>query len=94
MTDELHLGNIAVHKDFRGRRIAKKLLQRIIEVARSKKVRLITLEVRAGNISAQNLYGKFRFKTAGRRKGYYQDRKEDAIIMTLILRGHLRGHNT
>ncbi len=86
MTDELHLGNIAVHKDFRGRRIAKKLLQRIIEIARSKKVRLITLEARAGNIPAQNLYRKFGFKTAGRRKGYYQDRKEDAIIMTLILK--------
>ncbi len=84
MTDELHLGNIAVHKDFRGRRIANKLLQRIIEVARSKKVRLITLEVRAGNIPAQNLYRKFGFKTTGRRKRYYQDTKEDAIIMTLV----------
>ncbi len=83
MVDELHLGNVAVHRDFRGRGIAKKLLQRIIEIAHSKNIKLITLEVRAGNITAQNLYRKFGFKTAGRRKEYYQDRKEDAVIMTL-----------
>ena len=81
--DELHLGNIAVHKDFRGRGIAKKLLQRIIDIARSKEIGLVTLEVRAGNIHAQRLYRKFGFKTTGRRKEYYQDTKEDAVIMTL-----------
>ncbi len=85
MVDELHLGNIAVHRDFRSRGIAKKLLQRVMEIARSKNIKVITLEVRAGNVAAQNLYRKFGFKTAGRKKEYYQDRREDAVIMTLKL---------
>ena len=41
----------------------------------------ITLEVRASNIPAQNLYKKFNFKEEGIRKGYYSDNGEDAIIM-------------
>ena len=41
----------------------------------------ITLEVRASNIPAQNLYKKFDFKEEGLRKGYYSDNGEDAIIM-------------
>jgi tRNA threonylcarbamoyladenosine biosynthesis protein TsaB len=80
--DEFHLGNMAVHKDFRGRGIAKKLLQKILDIAHSKNARSVTLEVRAGNIPAQNLYRKSGFRITGRRKKYYQDTKEDAIIMT------------
>lgn len=86
MTDKLHLGNMAVHKDFRGRGIAKKLLQQIIDIARSKEMGFVTLEVRAGNIRAQNLYRKLGFKPTGRKKEYYQDTKEDAVIMTLKIR--------
>lgn len=41
----------------------------------------MTLEVRASNEIAQNLYRKYGFKAYGRRKGYYQDNGEDAIIM-------------
>lgn len=41
----------------------------------------ITLEVRASNTPAQNLYKKFNFKKEGIRKGYYSDNGEDAIIM-------------
>ena len=39
--------------------------------------------MRAGNLSAQNLYLKFGFQVAGRRTRYYKDNQEDAIIMTL-----------
>jgi tRNA threonylcarbamoyladenosine biosynthesis protein TsaB len=82
--DEFHLGNIAVHKDFRGRGIAKKLLQNVLDIASSMNARSVTLEVRAGNIPAQNLYRKLGFRTAGRRRKYYQDTKEDAIIMSRL----------
>ena len=40
-----------------------------------------TLEVRAGNEPAKNLYARFGFKEAGLRRGYYADNGEDAIIM-------------
>ncbi|MBI5082433.1 MAG: ribosomal-protein-alanine N-acetyltransferase, partial [Chloroflexi bacterium] len=41
-----------------------------------------TLEVRAGNKIAQNLYCKFGFEEVGRRKNYYRDNGEDALLMT------------
>jgi ribosomal-protein-alanine N-acetyltransferase len=44
--------------------------------------RSATLEVRVGNPSAQALYRKFGFQIVGRRKGYYKDNGEDALLMT------------
>lgn len=46
-----------------------------------KKIKYITLEVRASNEKAKRLYEKFGFKSLGVRKKYYQDNNEDAIIM-------------
>lgn len=43
----------------------------------------MTLEVRASNTSAQRLYERLGFVTAGVRKGYYSDNREDALIMWL-----------
>ena len=43
---------------------------------------VVTLEVRASNMKAQNLYQKYGFAVVGRRKGYYSDDGEDALIMT------------
>ncbi len=85
LNDELHLGNIAIQRDFRTRGISKRLLQRVIDIARSRKIKLVTLEVRAGNTPAQNLYRKFGFERTDRHREYYQDTKEDAVIMTLNL---------
>ena len=42
----------------------------------------MTLEVRASNKGAQNLYKKYGFEAVGLRKGYYTDNHEDAVIMT------------
>ena len=85
MHDELHLGNIAIQRDFRSRGISKRLLQRIIDIARSREIKLVTLEVRAGNAPAQNLYRKFGFDVTDRHREYYQDTKEDAIVMSMNL---------
>jgi len=41
----------------------------------------MTLEVRASNARAQNLYKKYGFLQNGIRKGYYRDNKENALIM-------------
>ena len=57
------------------------LLIKLFDVCKTFNCEDITLEVRASNIPAQNLYKKFGFNEEGLRKGYYQDNNEDAIIM-------------
>jgi len=54
----------------------------VIELAQLHKARIVTLEVRVSNITAQNLYLKYGFQKTGLRKGYYLDNREDAIIMS------------
>lgn len=79
--DEGDITNIAVHPDFRRHNIGSKLLSSLIEHSKEWGCKALTLEVRASNLAAQNLYEKFEFKQEGIRKKYYSDNKEDAIIM-------------
>lgn len=79
--DEGHITNIAVHPEFRGRRIGEKLVKEMIKRAKESKAERITLEVRASNVAARKLYKKLGFKDGGIRKGYYTDTGEDAVIM-------------
>ncbi|HID56397.1 TPA: ribosomal-protein-alanine N-acetyltransferase [Candidatus Poribacteria bacterium] len=79
--DEAHITNIAVAPEHRRKGIGEKLMRHALEMAKSKGVRKVTLEVRQGNIPAQNLYRKFGFKLLGVRKEYYTDTGEDALIM-------------
>lgn len=81
--DEAHITNIAVHPDYRNQGIASDLLTNFLDYCKNKGCRAFTLEVRSGNKKAQALYKKHNFKEAGIRKGYYEDNKEDAIIMWL-----------
>ncbi|OGX68496.1 MAG: ribosomal-protein-alanine N-acetyltransferase [Paenibacillus sp. RIFOXYA1_FULL_44_5] len=78
---EAHITNIAVHRDFRGKKLGNVLMQEIQDTARMLGASKMTLEVRVSNLRAQNLYKKFGFRDAGVRKGYYSDNKEDALIM-------------
>lgn len=82
--DESHITNIAVHPDFRRNNVASALLNSLIELTKNLNCTSYTLEVRANNIAAQNLYKKYGFIEEGIRKNYYQDNKEDAIIMWRI----------
>ncbi|WP_123053318.1 ribosomal protein S18-alanine N-acetyltransferase [Clostridium sp. JN-1] len=79
--DESHITNIAVHPDYRGISAGSALLESLIELSKSESVNSMTLEVRKSNLIAQKLYHKYGFIEEGLRKGYYQDNKEDAIIM-------------
>lgn len=79
--DEAHVTNIAVHPSFRGRKVGELLMRSLMLLARSKGARQMTLEVRASNLVAQNLYRKLGFSTQGRRPKYYTDNQEDALIM-------------
>ncbi len=82
MVDEAHIINIAVKETNRGNGIGELLLIASIELSTSLKASVATLEVRASNSVAQNLYLKYGFSQVGLRKGYYTDNKEDAFIMT------------
>jgi ribosomal-protein-alanine N-acetyltransferase len=85
MVDEAHIINIAVRSSYRGKGIGELLLVSAIDMAGPLKANLVTLEVRATNTVAQNLYTKYGFNKVGVRRGYYTDNKEDAFIMTTDL---------
>lgn len=81
VVDEGHITNVAVHSDYRGKKIGDKLVKEIVKLCKESKLVAMTLEVRSSNTVAQNLYRKYGFKMGGIRKEYYSDNKEDAIIM-------------
>jgi len=78
--DEAHLGNLAVTPRLRRRGIGERILKELIEMAKSKGVNLMTLEVRESNEKARALYEKMKFRLVAIRKGYYSDSKEDAYL--------------
>lgn len=80
--DEGHITNVAVSKKYRKCGIGTKVVESLLETARSRGVRAFTLEVRVSNDEAQRLYEKYGFVNAGIRPGYYMD-GEDAMIMWL-----------
>lgn len=79
--NEAHVTNIAIHPDYRGQKYGERMVRCLMRFARDDGAVKMTLEVRASNISAQSLYRKLGFEARGRRKGYYSDNHEDAIIM-------------
>lgn len=81
VVDEGHITNVAVHSDYRGKKIGDKLVKEMVKLCEESKLVAMTLEVRSSNTVAQNLYKKYGFKMGGIRKEYYSDNKEDAIIM-------------
>lgn len=83
--DECHITNIAVRKRLRGRGIGEKLMSEAIRLCKDMNVKLMTLEVRVSNHTAQNLYRKLGFKDGGIRKNYYTDDREDALVMWVEL---------
>jgi len=85
VADELHILNIATHPQSRRQGHATRLLAHMIEVARAVPCRLMTLEVRRSNVSAQRLYRRFAFRSVGVRPHYYAEDQEDAIVMLLEL---------
>ena len=78
--DDAHITNIVVRKSYRNKGIGSLLLEKLIELAKTKTS--LTLEVNTKNEIAQKLYLKYGFKNLGIRKKYY-DGIEDAYIMTL-----------
>ena len=84
--DEGYISNVAVHAAWRRCGVADALLAALEQRAKKLLLSFLTLEVRAGNVPAIALYEKHGFRAVGRRKDYYEKPKEDAILMTLILK--------
>lgn len=79
--DEAHITTIATHPQWQRRGIGEEMLLALIDAAAKAGAKWLTLEVRVSNASAQRLYAKYGFTALGRRRGYYQDDGEDALVM-------------
>ena len=80
--DEGYITNVAVRPEYRKQGVASKLMQVFLDFAEAHRLAFLTLEVRASNTAAIVLYGRKGFRSAGRRKNYYEHPTEDAVIMT------------
>ncbi len=89
---EIHILNFAVHPQKRRQGLGKILLTAVINAGVISGTDDIWLEVRPSNVPALSIYNKFGFTAVGRRKGYYSDSREDAIIMALYLTEKAAGH--
>ncbi|MBX0327277.1 ribosomal protein S18-alanine N-acetyltransferase [Oscillochloris sp. ZM17-4] len=79
--DDAHVTTIAVDPQYRGFGVGELLLNGLIDAAYELRAKMLTLEVRVSNASAQRLYIKYGFQPAGTRPRYYTDNGEDALIM-------------
>ena len=73
--------NVAVHPDHRRKGVGEKLVTALEEALKEQESTCLTLEVRASNAPAKALYEKLGFIEVGRRKNYYRNPKEDALIL-------------
>ena len=83
IVSEAHVATLATHPDFRRQGIAKRLLSHILRQMIDEGARSSFLEVRETTIAAQEMYRKFGYRETGRRRHYYRDNDEDAILMNL-----------
>ena len=81
--DEGYISNVAVAPLWRRRGAGGALIAELIRRGRALNLAFLTLEVREGNAPAVALYAKYGFRVVGRRRGYYEKPREDALLMTL-----------
>lgn len=86
VSDELHIGNVAVRRDRQGGGVGRGLLEDFLREASVREVSCVTLEVRASNVKAIALYRRYGFKGIAIRRNYYTDNGEDALVMLAELK--------
>lgn len=79
--EEAHITLIAIHPQYQGQGFGQALLYHLLRRARLRQLEWATLEVRITNQPAISLYQKFGFQEVGRRRRYYADTGEDALIL-------------
>jgi len=85
--DEAHLLNLSIAKTFQGQGLGRRLLEHLMDVARSHGGLTMFLEVRPSNVAARTLYENIGFNEISVRRGYYpaKNGREDAVLMGLAL---------
>ncbi len=76
-----HITNIAITKNLRRKGYGEKLLKFIEKIAVTYRIKKISLEVRRSNCIAQEMYRKYGYKVIKFLRNYYQEEKEDALVM-------------
>ena len=84
--DEGYISNVAVAPEYRRQGIGDRLIESMLARAEALELSFVTLEVRESNVPAPALYAKHGFQQVGKRKQYYERPKEDAILMTTLLK--------
>ena len=79
--DEVHINNLAVRGDFRGRGVGTALLEHVLQAGAMRGASRATLEVRRSNVPARRLYERMGFEIAATRPNYYVSPAEDALIL-------------
>ncbi len=85
VADELHVLNVAVDPLHQRKGLGRELMWYIEEISAERELTYLTLEVRVGNTPALNLYQSLGYQTIQRRKRYYADNNEDALVMAKAL---------
>jgi [ribosomal protein S18]-alanine N-acetyltransferase len=83
--DQAELGNVAVAPEARGLGVGRRLVETMLDRLRYRSVSECFLEVRVSNEVAQGLYRTLGFDIVGRRRGYYTEPVEDALVMRVHL---------
>ncbi|MBO5244740.1 MAG: ribosomal protein S18-alanine N-acetyltransferase [Selenomonadales bacterium] len=81
--DSANVTNVAVLGEYRGYGIGTALVKKMADVVKESGAQTLMLEVRRSNERAQSVYRNLGFTVCGVRKGYYEDNREDAILMDL-----------
>ena len=82
VVDQIHINNLAIRPEFRGRGLGRELLARVLDEAAAMGAPDATLEVRRSNVAARRLYEGAGFTLAGVRTSYYTNPIEDALILS------------
>lgn len=81
IVDEAHITLVGIHPQYQRQGLGQAMLIALLQAAQIRGLKRSTLEVRASNQAAIALYSQFGFQAAGRRRRYYQDTGEDALVL-------------
>lgn len=84
--EDCEITNVAVLPEYRSQGAARAMMERFLSLCRERSVERVLLEVRESNGPAIGLYASFGFEAYGRRKEYYREPTEDALLMVVYLK--------
>jgi ribosomal-protein-alanine N-acetyltransferase len=91
---EAHILNIAVHPRYRRKGYGARLIAHTLNYFSGRNVQEFFLEVRESNLEAIDLYARYNFQKIGRRKKYYTETNEDALVMYLTINSEVKQSGT